>query len=117
MKTLNECSTLHEYREHVLGMPQKKVGVRAGYSPASAQARISAIESGKVPRRWNWKRFLEAYQLSANQFERLIKSQQAAKALQTLPPLMFMQLTDAEKKVVESVALEVAARIQREKLA
>jgi predicted transcriptional regulator len=78
MKTKSkECQTLQEYRTQVLAMPQVDVARRAGVS----QARISAIERGHLPRRWNWKPFVSAYAITDQEFERLVNTAARLNAL------------------------------------
>jgi len=75
-----DCVRLKEYREEVLGAPQTEVALRAKVS----QARISAIEAGKLPRKWNWPPFLKAYGLTESEFHRLVTGEAKLRAL-TVP--------------------------------
>ncbi len=77
--TLQDCATLREYREQVLRVPQAHVARIAGF----AQAWISRVERGHLPRPWNRDRLLQAYKLEQNEdeFLRLVNNAKKMAAL------------------------------------
>jgi transcriptional regulator with XRE-family HTH domain len=64
-----ECASLLEYRVWVLRLSQEDVARRAG----CRQAWVSAVERGHLPRPKNWDRLLKAYQLTDEEFVRLVE--------------------------------------------
>jgi predicted transcriptional regulator len=109
MKTKSrECQTLKEYREQVLAMPQVDVARRAGVS----QARISAIERGRIPRRWNWKPFVSAYDITEQEFERMVLNAAKVNALQQpiahTEPLIAAAQTDGRVEAIEAMRCQNA---------
>jgi len=79
-RTSQECSTLREYREQVLRLPQTEVARRA----KKTQAWISMVErTGHLPRPWNREPLLKAYELmdSEEELVRLIENTARTAAL------------------------------------
>ncbi len=76
-----ECQTLMEWRELVLGKSQAQIALAAEVS----QARVSQVERGHVPRRRHWPSLMHAYQLQGREpdFYRLVMAAPRLKALQT----------------------------------
>lgn len=61
----DQCQTLQEYRDWVLGLTQAQIARTAGVT----QSRISQIERGKLPSRWFWPPLLRAYQLQGKEVD------------------------------------------------
>ena len=94
LPTAGDCSTLAEYREWCLdGITQAALARSAG----TAQARISAIETGRtLPRRASWPALMRAYQIAdVAQFYRLLRNSVKARALQADYASMYPLFTQA----------------------
>ena len=103
MKQISEdCVRLREYREEVLGASQFEVGRRAKVS----QARISAIESGKLPRKWNWPPYLKAYGLTESEFHRLVTGEAKLRALRVPVEVDLPLFASVEGKGLETVGMK-----------
>lgn len=101
MKTKSEeCLTLREYREEVLGMPQTDVARAA----KCHQAWVSHVEGGHLPRRWKWDNLLKAYRLEPAEFSRLVKGAKAVKALKQADTLPLWEFAKVEGSVEQLVA-------------
>jgi DNA-binding XRE family transcriptional regulator len=108
----NDCVRLREFREEVLGAPQTEVALRAKVS----QARISAIESGKLPRKWNWPPYLKAYGLTESEFHRLVTGEAKLRALtvpvaEDLPLFASVEGRGEESVVMGQETARVAGRV------
>jgi hypothetical protein len=99
MKTVEQCATLAEYRLEVMRAKQDDIARRA----RCAQAWISQIERGHLPKPWSRDEISKAYDLEDEDFVRLVQNAKAVQQLKKAETLPLWKYTVSSPTQVEHI--------------